>query len=65
MNALVYVEIDWGIHKVKLKNARNEKWKKLSRFSFSINMENLEVFRWTKKLISNLFFLKSEIVMEW
>ena len=61
MNALVYVDIDQGIPKVKLKNAQNEKRKKLCRFSFSINMENFEVFRQTKKLISNLFFLKSEI----
>ena len=62
MNALVYVDIDRGIHKVKLKNARNEKRKKLRRFSFSINMENFEVFRRTKELISNLFFLKSALL---
>jgi len=40
MNALVYVDIDWGIHKVKLKNALNEKQKKLHEFSFSMNMAN-------------------------
>ena len=28
INALVYVNIDWGIHKRKLKNALNEKQKK-------------------------------------
>ena len=33
--------------------------KKLRGFSFSINMANFEAFCWTKKLISNLFFLKS------
>ena len=59
MNAPVYVDIDQGIHKGKLKNALNEKRKKLRGFSFSINMANFEAFRWTKKLISNLFFLKS------
>ena len=59
MNALVYVDIDRGIHKVKLKNALNEKRKKLHGFSFSINIANFEAFLWTKKLISNLFFLKS------
>ena len=59
MNALVYVDIDRGIHKVKLKNALNEKRKKLRGFSFSINMANFEAFFRTKKLISNLFFLKS------
>ena len=62
MNALVYVDIDRGIHKGKLKNALNEKQKKLRGFSFSINMANFEAFRRTKKLISNLFFLKSEVV---
>ena len=40
MNALVYVDIDWGIHKKKLKVAQNEKQKKLRGFSFSINMAN-------------------------
>ena len=60
MNTLVYVDIDQGICKVKLKVARNEKRKKLRGFSFSINIENFEAFRQTKKLISNLFFLKSD-----
>ena len=59
MNALVYVDIDRVIHKGKLKNALNEKRKKLRGFSFSINMANFEAFCRTKKLISNLFFLKS------
>ena len=44
MNAPVYVEIDQGILKVKLRNARNEKQKKLCGFSFSINMANFEAF---------------------
>ena len=34
--------------------------KKLRGFSFSINMANFEAFCRTKKLISNLFFLKSD-----
>ena len=59
MNAPVYVDIDQGIYKVKLKVALNEKRKKLRGFSFSINIANFEAFCWTKKLISNLFFLKS------
>ena len=62
MNAPVYVDIDQGIHKGKLKNARNEKRKKLSGFSFSINTANFEAFFRTKKLISNLFFLKSAVL---
>ena len=61
MNAPVYVDIDQGIHKVKLKVALNEKRKKLRGFSFSINIANFEAFCWTKKLISHLFFLKSEV----
>ena len=44
MNALVYFDIDRGINKVKLKNALNEKRKKLRWFSFSINMANFEGF---------------------
>ena len=65
MNAPVYVDIDQGIHKGKLKVARNEKRKKLSGFSFSINIANFEAFCRTKKLISNLFFLKSgQLIIE-
>ena len=53
MNALVYFDIDRGINKVKLKNALNEKRKKLGcGFSFSITMENFEAFHRTKMLIS-------------
>ena len=64
MNALVYVDIDRGIHKGKLKNALNEKQKKLRGFSFSINMANFEAFRRTKKMISNVFFLKSALELQ-
>ena len=60
MNASVYVDIDQGIHKVKLKVARNETQKKLHGISFSINMENFETFCLNKKLSPNLFFLKCE-----
>ena len=63
MNVPVYVDIDQGIHKVKLKVARNEKGKKLLMFSFSINVANFEAFCRTKKLISNLFFLKSAMLI--
>ena len=38
MNALLYVDIDQGIHKGKMKVALNEKGKKLHGFSFSINI---------------------------
>ena len=50
MNALVYVNIDQGIYKVKFKVALNEKRKKLRGFSFSINMANFEAFGRTKKV---------------
>ena len=59
MNALVYVDIDQGIYKGKMKVALNEKRKKLRGFSFSINMANLEAFLSVFKLSKNLFFLKS------
>ena len=45
MNALVYVNIDQGIHKVKLKVAQNEKRKNLHGFSFSINIANFEALK--------------------
>ena len=35
MNAAIYVDIDQDIHKKKLKNARNEKQKKLHGFSYA------------------------------
>ena len=60
MNALVYVDIDQGIHKGKMKVALNEKRKKLHGFSFSINIANFEAFLSVFKLTKNLFFLKSE-----
>ena len=44
MNALVYVDIDQGIQKVKLKVARNEKQKKLHGFSYFKNIANFEAF---------------------
>ena len=60
MNALVYVDIDQGIYKGKMKVALNEKRKKLRGFSFSINMANFEAFLLVFKLTKNLFFLKSD-----
>ena len=39
-----YVDIDQGIYKVKLKNALNEKRKKLDGFSYTSNMANFEAF---------------------
>ena len=63
MNALVYVDIDQGIHKGKMKVALNEKRKKLHGFSFSINIANFEVFLSVFKLTKNLFFRKSVLVL--
>ena len=62
MNALVYVDIDQGIHKGKMKVALNEKRKKLRGFSFSINIANFEAFLSVFKLTKNPLFLKSDIV---
>ena len=59
MNALVYVDIDQGIHKGKMKVALNEKRKKLRGFSFSINIANFEAFLLVFKLTKNPLFLKS------
>ena len=56
MNAPVYVDIDQGIHKGKLKVARNEKRKKLYGFSFSMNMAKFKAFGEVKKLSTNLSF---------
>ena len=61
INALVYVDIDQGIHKVKLKVALNEKRKKLHGLSFSINMTNFEAFWGVKKMSANFSFLKCEV----
>ena len=58
MNALVYVNIDQGIHEVKLKNVQDEKRKKLHGFSFYINIANFEAFFQGKKLSANLLFLQ-------
>ena len=41
-----------------------ENEKKLCGFSFSINMANFEASLKTKKLISNLFFLKSALIAD-
>ena len=57
MNALVYVNIDQ-----KLRNARNEKRKKLVHgFSYTKNMANFEVFLSRIKLSANLLFMRSEV----
>ena len=56
MNALVYVDIDQGIIKVKMKVAQNEKRKKLLGFSFYINIGNFEAFLWNLNLSGNSLF---------
>ena len=61
MNALVYDDIDQGIHKGKMKVALNEKQKKLCGFSFSMNIANFEVFLSVFKLTKNPLFLKSAV----
>ena len=63
------VKIDQGIHKGKLKNALNEKRKKLFGFSFSINIANFEAFLRTKNvdlkpLFSEKFSSKYNIYLD-
>ena len=58
MNALVYVDIDQGIHKGKMKVAQNEKRKKLLWFSFYINIGNFEAFLQNLNLSANRLFLR-------
>ena len=59
----IFIDINQGIHMWKHKVALNEKRKKLCGFSLSINIANFEAFCWTKKMISNLFFLKSVVII--
>ena len=64
MNALVYVDIDQGIHYEKMKVARNEKQnKKLRRFTYYKNIANFEVFWRDKNFGKNLWFLGSEFLL--
>ena len=56
MNALVYVDIDQGIHKGKMKVARIEKRKKLLGFSFYMNIGNFEAFLWNLNLSAKHLF---------
>ena len=62
MNALVYVDIDQGIHKGKMKVAQNEKRKKLLGFSFYVNIGNFEAFLWNFNLSAKLLFWMCEIL---
>ena len=56
MNALVYVDIDQGIHKVKMKVARNEKQKKVLGLYFYMNIGNFEAFLRNLNLRENCLF---------
>ena len=60
MNALVYVNIEQGIHyREKDKVAPNEKRKNQCGFLYSKSMANFEAFLWNIKLSANLLFMKS------
>ena len=50
------LDIDQGIHKVKMKAAQNEKQKKLFGFPFYINIGNFEAFLWNLMLRANRLF---------
>ena len=62
MNALVYVDIDQGIHKVKMKVAPNEKRQKLLGFSFYINIGDFEAFLWNLNLSANRLFWRFDTI---
>ena len=63
MNALVYVDIDQGIHLEKNKVARNEKWKKLRGFSYVKSMANSESFHLNFWLSTNPQIVRSGPVL--
>ena len=59
MNALVYVNIDWGIHEVKLKNALNEKQKKTTWVFFFYKYGKFWSISWEQKVeLKPLFSLE-------
>ena len=58
-SALVYVNIDQGIHKGKSKFARIEKREKLQWFSITLNIANFEAFCWNILMSINFLFLKN------
>ena len=60
MNVLVYVDINQAIHKKKLKNARNEKRKKLHEFSDIKIMANFAVFYCNFSSSTNPQIVRSE-----
>ena len=62
MNALVYVDIDQGIHKGKMKVAQIEKRKKLLGFSFYMNIGNFEAFLWNLNLSAKHLFWTCELL---
>ena len=57
---LVYVDIDQGIHKVKMKVAQNKKRKKPLGFSFYINIVNFEAFLRNLNLSTNHLFWRCD-----
>ena len=65
MNALVYVNIDQGIHKVKVKVAQNKNRKKILGFSFYINIGNFEAFLWNLNLSTKHLFWRCGRCVNW
>ena len=56
MNALVFNDIDQGIHKIKIKITQNEEPQKIHGFSLYINVANFEVFLRTLNFRANHLF---------
>ena len=63
MNALVYIDIEQGIHKRKSKVAWIEKRKKLHGFSYSKNIVNFESFCWNFSLSGNPIISEDGIII--
>ena len=59
MNALVYLNIDQGVHEGKSRVTPNEKRKNLLGFSNTKQIANFEVFCWNISFSENILFLKS------
>ena len=60
MNALVYVDIDQGIHEGNNESSLKRKMKKLLGFSFYINIENFEAFLRNLNLSPNCLFWRCD-----
>ena len=64
MSALVFHDIDQGIHKIKIQMTQNEKPQKIHGFSIYINIANFEAFLQTLNLRANHLFWRLVLLQE-